>query len=166
MTARAFLAARGADEVPHAQGTLVDHLDRVAARLQSWGCSDPVVTAGLVHVAYSTDGFDQALLDVSERHLLREAVGDAAEELAYRFGAMEQRAFLRQLGQPLVVWTDRFTGASVTLDPPEVAPLVQLWLANELDAYSGSELPRELLSLIERARPYLPPQLAGNAVWT
>ncbi|MCU1593658.1 MAG: hypothetical protein JWO12_1050 [Frankiales bacterium] len=166
MTARAFLVARGAAEVAHASGTLFDHLERVAARLASWGCAEAVVTAGLVHVAYSTDGFDVALLGVSERDVLREAVGAPAEELAYRFGAMEQGSFLRQLGQPLVIWTDRFTGTSVTLDPPEVAPLVQLWLANELDAYAGAQLPPGLLSLIERARPYLPPQLAGNAVWT
>ena len=141
MTPLALLRDHGADEA------LLDHHERVAARLASWGCPDTVVTAGLVHGAYSTEGYDRATLSLDERHLLRAVVGRAAEELAYRFCATEPRALLRQLGQPVVVWTDRFTRKGVTLDPEDVRPLLVLLAANELDALPSD--PPEVTALVK-----------------
>jgi hypothetical protein len=121
-----------------------------------------VAGVGLTHAAYSTDGFDTALLTVDERPLLREAIGDAAEELVYRYAATDRRPFYRQLGQSLVVWTDRFTGASLTLDPSDVLPLVDLTVANELDVVEHAPAVREeygpsLLALFTRARAGMSP---------
>ena len=133
MTPVELLVQRGAEEIVHPGGTLLGHLQRVAERLASYGSSSDLVTAGLMHAAYSTDGFDTSLLTMEERPALRAVVGDEAEALVYRYGATSRVPFYRQLGQPLVVWVDRFTLASVTLDPEDVAPLVELTVANELD---------------------------------
>ena len=129
----------------------------MAGRLSTYGASPDLVTAGLMHAAYSTDGYDVALLSVDERPVLREVIGAAAEDLVYRYGATSRASFYRQLDQGLVVWTDRFTGSSVTLDPVEVAPLVELTVANELDVVLFADaLPdgyvASLLGLFTRAR--------------
>jgi hypothetical protein len=118
------------------------------------------VTAGFLHAAYSTDGYDVALLSVDERSVLRDVIGSAAEELVYRYGATTRALFYRQLGQSLVVWTDRFTGASLTLDPVDVAPLVELTVANELDVVLFADAVPDgyrasLLGLLTRARSHM-----------
>jgi hypothetical protein len=157
MTPVDLLLTWGAAEIDHPGGTLLDHLVRVSERLASWGCAPEVVLAGLAHAAYSTDGYDTALLPLEERDLLRGCVGEAAEELVYRFAATDRRPFYRQLDQSLVVWTDRWDGTSVTLDPPDVRPLVDLTVANELDVVDHAPEVREeygeaLRKLFVRAR--------------
>ncbi len=89
--------------------------------------------------------------------MLREVVGDEAEKLVHRYGATDRVPFYRQLDQPLVVWTNRFTGASLTLDPADVAPHVELTVANELDVVEHSaevraEFGPSLLALFTRGR--------------
>lgn len=139
---------------------MLDHLGRVADRLAGYGASSDVVAAGLTHAAYSTDGFDTALLALSEREVLRSAIGSAAEDLVYRYAATDRRPFYRQLDQPLLVWTDRFSGASLTLDPPEVSTLMELTVANELDVVEHApdvraEYAASLLALFTRGRGLL-----------
>ena len=165
------MTERGADRIAHPGGTLLTHLIRVADRLATYGVDEQLQLAGLTHAAYSTDGFDTALLDTDERALLVEAIGTDAEALVYRYGATDRRPFYRQLDQGLVVWTDRFTGHSITLDPPDVAPLVTLTVANELDVIEQSEQLREqygtsLATLFHRARPVLPDAAWADVVQT
>ncbi len=155
----------------HPGGTLLAHLVRVADRLATYGMDEQLQLAGLTHAAYSTDGFDTALLDTDERALLVAAIGADAEDLAYRYGATDRRPFYRQLDQALVVWTDRFTGRSITLDPADVAPLVTLTVANELDVIEQSEQLRQqygasLATLFLRARPVLPDGAWADVVQT
>ncbi len=155
MTPLELLEQRGAGTIAHPGGTLLAHLVRVADLLASYGAGPELVTAGLAHAAYSTDGFDTALFQLDERALLAQTIGTVAEDLVYRYAATDRQPFFRQLGQPLVVWTDRFTGASVTLDPPDVAPLVELTVANELDVMANSDTAASpaLVDLLTRARP-------------
>jgi hypothetical protein len=98
-----------------------------------------------------------------ERPALASVIGDAAEQLVYRYAATDRVAFYRQLGQPLVVWTDRFTRSGVTFDPSDVAPLVELTVANELDVLEHLDVaPSEALrELFTRARPAM-----STAAWT
>ncbi len=165
MTPLELLRSRGADTIEHPGGTLLDHLVRVADRLTSYRADPDLVAAGLVHAAYSTDGFDTALLDLTERDLLRDVIGAPVEDLVYRYAATDRRPFYRQLDQPLVVWTDRFTGASVTLDRADVVPLVDLTVANELDVVEHApdvraEYGDALRELFTRARPVM-----SDAAW-
>jgi hypothetical protein len=150
-----LLQQRGAGAIEHPGGTLLGHLVRVEQRLRSYGASQDLLLAGLTHAAYSTDGFDTALLHVTERQLLEAAIGPDAEELVYRYGATDRVPFYRQLGQPLVVWTDRFTNSGLTFDPADVAPLVELTVANELDVLEHLDVtPSDALrDLFTRARP-------------
>jgi hypothetical protein len=150
-----LLRQRGADAIDHPGGTLLAHLERVADRLRGYGASADLQLAGLMHAAYSTDGFDTALMTRDERPLLTGIIGPAAETVVYRYAATDRVPFYRQLGQPLVVWTDRFTRSGITLDPVDVAPLVELTVANELDvlAHLGVTPNDALRDLLTRARP-------------
>ncbi len=119
-----------------------------------------------MHAAYGTDGFDTALLGWDERPALTAIVGPQVEALVHRFCATDRRPFYRQLGEPLVVWTDRVTGKSVTLDPDDVRPLVELTVANELDVVESAAEVRDghteaLRALFARARTAM-----SDAAWT
>ncbi len=165
------MTERGADRIAHPGGTLLGHLVRVADRLATYGADERLQLAGLTHAAYSTDGFDTALLDTDERALLDKAIGTEAEALVYRYGATDRRPFYRQLDQPLVVWTDRFTGQNVTLDPPDVTPLMTLTVANELDVIEQSahlleQYGPSLADLFTRAQAVLPDGAWADVVGT
>jgi hypothetical protein len=150
-----LLRQRGAALIDHPGGSLLDHLVRVQERLSGYGASEALQLAGLMHAAYSTDGFDTALLTREERPVLTQAIGEAAETIVYRYAATDRVPFYRQLGQPLVVWTDRFTRSGITFDPADVAPLVELTVANELDVleHLGVAPDDAFLDLFTRARP-------------
>lgn len=171
MTAVELLEQRGAGEIEHPGGTLLAHLVRVAERLESYGASPTLQAAGLTHAAYSTDGFDTALLTLDERPQLRAVIGEQAEELVYRYAATDRVPFYNQLDQRLIVWTDRFTRSSVTFDPADAAPLVELTVANELDVVEQSEQIRTLygqplLALFTRARRLMSEQAWADVTRT
>ena len=137
----------------------------MAGRLSTYGAEPDLVTAGLVHAAYSTDGFDVALLALEERDLLRSVVGEYAEDLVYRYAATTRAPFYRQLDQSLIVWTDRFTQTSITFDASELRPLVELTVANELDVFLFADsvpdsYAASLLALFTRARTVM-----SEAAW-
>src|SRR4029450_13684701 len=88
---------RGAGELAHPGGTLLEHLRRVHATLCAWGEEDDVALAGLTHAAYGTDGFGEALFRLDERELLQDTIGVAAERIVYLYLARDRGG-----GEPLV----------------------------------------------------------------
>lgn len=117
------LAERGAAEIAHPGGTLLEHVQRMAARLQSWGAAPELVAAGACHAAYGTAGFPTALVALSERAWLRERIGEHAEAIVYAYCADDRSALRR----------DRFTGESLCLPAWLRRALAELTAANELD---------------------------------
>jgi len=74
-------------EVAHPGGTLLEHLHRVRDQLSAWGASPEVQLAGMCHACYGTDRFDVALLELAERPLLANAIGEEAEALVYLYAS-------------------------------------------------------------------------------
>lgn len=129
--AGAFLAARGAGEVPHPGGTLLAHLRRVHALLSEWQARPALRLAGLCHAFYGTDGFATALGEVTERNELAAVIGEEAERLVYLYAGCEREfSYPRLPGGP---FRDRFTGTE--FDPPARTrrDIAELTAANELD---------------------------------
>src|SRR4051794_20282115 len=85
-----LLVGRGAERMLHPGGTLLAHLQRTARRLETWGAEPDLITAGLCHAAYGTQGFRTPLLQRSERQLLRAHIGDEAEAIVYAYCASER----------------------------------------------------------------------------
>ncbi|WP_328424825.1 hypothetical protein OG470_15265 [Micromonospora sp. NBC_00389] len=130
--ARAFLRDHGAESIEHPGGTLYSHLCRVEQRLATAGAAPHVQLAGLTHAAYSTDGFDLALIPWTDRDLLRAVIGLEAEELVYLCGACDRDRTWPDLVTTSTVH-DRFTGQERLLEPRHIGTFVDLSIVNELD---------------------------------
>lgn len=155
-----FLRRHGAAELEHPGGTLLEHLQRVAATLAAWGADEDVELAGLCHATYGTDGFATALLDVGRRVELQELIGAPAENLVYLYGSLDRGAVYPRLGDATVVVRDRFTAREHTPPEADVRAVVELTAANEFDLVEhNAEVARRygsaLRELFERARSRL-----------
>lgn len=144
MTERAAVLAlfesRGAASIDHPGGTLLDHLVRVADRLERWGAAHDLVIAGLAHAAYGTDGFDAAPFQLTERELVASVTGQRAEAIVYSYASCDRAYTLGQIGrQQTVSLRDRFTGARTVLTSSELHEFAELTFANELDLVQHSE---------------------------
>lgn len=135
----ALFDARGASRIEHPGGTLLEHLIRVGDTLESWQAPVPIVSAGLAHAAYGTDGFMVALFRLDEHDLVTEVIGEDAEAIVYRYASCDRAFTLPQIGHAEVSFRDRFTGAVDMVDPAVVRPFAELTFANELDLIRHSE---------------------------
>jgi hypothetical protein len=132
--ARKLLEARGAAKVAHPGGTLLAHLERVQAVLQSWGAPSAVRLAGLCHAAYGTDGFATALFELSERAALAGVIGKEAEALVYFYGSCDRRGTYPRLGgPPPIAFVDRFTRKTGFPATTRLRAFAEITAANELD---------------------------------
>ncbi|MET7289417.1 DUF6817 domain-containing protein [Streptomyces sp. NPDC005573] len=135
--AQDFLRARGAAEMPHPGGTLLEHLNRVAAVLGEWGAGEDVRLAGLCHAAYGTDGFDHPLLDTGERGVLAGLIGERAEALVHLYASCDRAVVYPRLGGPRpVLFRDRSTGREHTPAEADVRAFLDITAANELDVFA------------------------------
>jgi len=132
-----WLRERGAESVPHAGGSLYEHLGRVADRLARHGASEAECLAALTHAAYGTDGFPVVLLDVVDRPVLRDLIGAEAEELVYRYGGCDRGRTWRALPSTGMIWS-RFTGHCESPTPAGLRAFADLSIVNELDVYERS----------------------------
>ena len=132
-----WLRERGAESIPHAGGSLYEHLGRVTDRLAGHGASEMECLAALTHAAYGTDGFPVVLLDVVHRATLRDLIGAEAEELVYRYGGCDRGRTWRALPSTGLIW-NRFTGNSAAPTPEGLRAFADLSIVNELDVYERS----------------------------
>ncbi|MEV6306361.1 DUF6817 domain-containing protein [Actinoplanes sp. NPDC051861] len=131
---REWLRQCGTETVRHPGGTLFAHLCRVQERLAGFGHDEDVQAAGLTHAAYSTDGFDLALVFWQDRDRLRDLIGVPAEELVYLYGACDRDRTWERLAETRQV-TNRFTGDVHKLTDAQLTPFVDLSIVNELDVF-------------------------------
>lgn len=135
-----FLRARGAADLTHPGGTLLEHLIRVRRRLADWGARPEVQIAGLCHAAYGTDGFAPSLLNLTDRAVLVELIGERAEALVYLYASCDRTATyprLREGRQP--VFHDRFTATDLDPDTEDLRAFLDVTAANELDVFEHNE---------------------------
>ena len=142
----ALLRRLGAHTVSHSERTLLDHLVGTARILAEWGEPPAVVLAGLVHSVYATPGFPLALVALTERELVRAAVGEQAEELAYHFS------------------TDATGPAVATLQ----RGLALISLANAFEQRGRPEMSRredeEIATMLDRDRPFIGPDVRDQVL--
>ncbi|MGJ4729260.1 DUF6817 domain-containing protein [Luteimonas sp. SDU101] len=145
---RKFLAARGADQVPHSGRTLLEHLVGTSELLRSWGCSEQVCAAGLLHSVYGTNAFRAVTVDPSERRAVAAVAGTEAESLAYLFATSDRPgAFLAAVrGREL---RNRLTGEPARASLEALTNLVQIECANLIEQGTGAEFLREVVGLTD-----------------
>jgi hypothetical protein len=128
------LVRRRADLVDHARGSLEEHLWGVHDVLQRWGQPERVRLAGLLHSAYSTDGYAHRLFDRDDRARVRELVGRDAERLVFAFCACTRGVLVSAMAAPdtpvPLQLASRWRGVSVRVDRRDLAELMVIHAAN------------------------------------
>ena len=161
--ARRFLEDHGADDLDHPGGTLLAHLRRTAALLESWGAPADLTLAGLCHAAYGTDGFSPSLVPWTERDVLRALIGEAAEAIVYFYAACDRHFFYAQLVETAEpVFRDRLTGTEQRPTDGEVRDFMELTFANELDIMAvnpaiAAEYGPSVVELFARCQAWVSP---------
>jgi hypothetical protein len=124
----------GTDRTKHRNGTLLQHLQGVWTLLKKWNNPESICLAGLYHSVYSTGGFEQQLISLTERNSISQLIGDEAEQLTYLFCACDRPITHPRIGnaQPLL-FHDRFTCKDYPLDESQWRALCEITVANELD---------------------------------
>jgi ribulose bisphosphate carboxylase small subunit len=140
------LKARGAHRCWHKHSTFLDHLLGVHNILRLWGQGHIIGRVGLFHSAYSNSYVNLALFDPStERDLMRELIGNQAEDLVYMFCIINRQevvvnTLLRQGFIPkdgLYLPHLRNPDENVFLSAETLRMLVVFTMADTADQYFG-----------------------------
>lgn len=135
-----YLRSRGAQDLPHPGGTVLEHLVRVSRRLAEWGANDDVQLAGLCHAAYGTDGFAESLMSLADRAVLADLIGARAETLVYLYASCDRAMTYPRLdGSPRSAFRDRFTQIDVEPPTEDLRAFLEITAANELDVFEHNE---------------------------
>lgn len=159
-----FLLDEHADAIDHPGGKLFAHLLRTAVTLAEWGVDTELVTAGLCHAVYGTDGFPVALRSIDRRAEVRRLVGEEAEAIVYTYAAADRSVTWSPAADPgNPPHRDRFTGEERILAPAEATEQWTLTAANELDLLDRIRGAEVIIAPLEHNLASLPPR-ARDAV--
>jgi hypothetical protein len=151
--ASALLLAKGAGEIEHPGGMLLDHLHRVRTTLRAWGARPELCLAGLCHAFYGTDGFPVAL---GRRAELVNAIGPETERLVYIYAACDRTRTYPTLTAPAGTFFDRFTHTPITISARERREFAELTVANELDVFHAARDKSGFTPLLDRFATWTP----------
>ncbi|WP_194919473.1 DUF6817 domain-containing protein [Catenulispora rubra] len=131
-----FLRAHGAADMPHPGGTLLQHLNRVSRRLADWGAPPEVQTAGLCHATYGTDGFAPSLLNLADRRVLVDLIGERPEALVHLYASCDRAVtYPRLRAGERPAFRDRFAEADLQPVAEDLRAFLEITAANELDVF-------------------------------
>ena len=85
-----FLKSIGSDKIEHSGATLLEHLIGTSEKLKDMGAPQYLQDAGLFHSVYGTVSFMPEGGLVEDRQVIKDLIGDKAEEIAYWFCILEQ----------------------------------------------------------------------------
>jgi len=85
-----FLKSIGSDKIEHSGATLLEHLIGTSEKLKEMGAPQYLQDAGLFHSVYGTVYFmpDDGLIE--NRQVVKNLIGDKAEEIAYWFCILDK----------------------------------------------------------------------------
>jgi hypothetical protein len=138
-----LLKSGGTETIDHPGGTLLAHVQRVSTLLKTWNARPAMVSAGLCHAFYGTDGFEITLLDVADRTVLTDAIGEEAEQLVYFYASCDRKTSYQGLSEPNAEFIDRFTGERTRPTLDQLKDFAELTAANELDIATVSPQMRD-----------------------
>ncbi|MGB8840220.1 MAG: DUF6817 domain-containing protein [Aliidongia sp.] len=149
-----LLRSYHADETPHSGRHLIDHLIATHDLLAQWGNPPDVCRAGLFHSIYGTNIFTLQSASLGDRDRLRAAIGPVAERLAYLFCVIDRPiALLKAALMQDYVLEDRHQNTQITITPDELAQLIEIEVANFLEAPEDVETIRQINLILDRFAP-------------
>jgi hypothetical protein len=78
-----YLIQKKTNTIPHSKSNLFNHLVGTYNILRKWNCSEDICFAGLLHSIYGNEFF--TITVENERQVIKELIGEKAEELVYLF---------------------------------------------------------------------------------
>ncbi len=157
------LRSKGADQIPHVRGNLLEHLIRVSDEVKRY-VPDQIELSifGLFHSVYGTEYLKHRLWGQEQREELRQLLGLRVERWVWIFAAMDRRHFVNSLAFgkvfPAVTRGEVFLSA---LDEKDVSTLATILIINEKDHWqnSHSSYTRQVLWAYLQAKRWLPNNL-------
>lgn len=155
------LAALGAGDFAHINGSLEEHFTGVHDMLVDWGARPVLCDAGLFHAAYGTVHFTDVMVSLDNRALVAGIIGAEAEAIVYRYCSCNRDTVFPRIGSAVPLpFEDRFAGETIMMPLEELREFCELTAANELQIAAGDPGFREqhragFTSLFSRMRPYL-----------
>ena len=156
------LAALGAGDFAHINGSLEEHFVGVHDMLVDWGARPVLCDAGLFHAAYGTAHFTDVMVALDKRQMVADIIGAEAEAIVYRYCSCDRAKVWPRIGSapaPLP-FEDRFTGETIMMPEADLREFCELTAANELQIAAGDigfrEQHREgFTNLFRGMRPWL-----------
>ena len=134
-----FLESCGAGSVDHSGRTLLAHLIGTFEVLVRWRCEPYVCRAGLFHSIYGTVAFEEKMLELDKRDVVRQHIGTQAELLVYLFCTINLNYIptLIYSGPPYLapVWRD---SSCMKLDQQDLRDLALIKWANVMEQCSST----------------------------
>lgn len=146
-----FLVDLGIEKVPHSGKNYLAHLIGVYKFMEKLACSEEMCRAGMFHSIYGTEKFQGFKLELEQRAIVRDLIGERAEKLGYLNCAMDRETFDAALDQPGPEhrFRDRITGAEVVLSQADFDDLCRVHLYDWLE-----QVPRSRFGWSYRRRAY------------
>jgi hypothetical protein len=138
----------GVGEFGHLNGNLESHLLGTYKLLMEWNNPGYICDAGLYHAVYGTQpmkrlGIRHKEYSPSDRPKIREIIGEESEQLVYLYGACDRDYLYPQIGSPMPVYRDRYTGKERKLPSKTLADILEITIANELEICMSGPLIKE-----------------------
>lgn len=136
--AKTYLANKGAGNIRHARGSLLDHLSRIEDRLKGWDVPEHVQLAGLFHSVFGTDHFKERLLKEEDMQQVRLLIGERAIRLVSLFSTIDRFSFSSKRAPGGYSALHKDTYAVLPLTKEEASETLHILLANAMDHLSDT----------------------------
>lgn len=136
--AKTYLANKGATNIRHIRGSLLDHLTRVEETLKKWDAPEHVQLAGLFHSVFGTDHFKKELLEEADMEQVRLLIGEKAAHLVSLFSGIERFSFSSKRIPGSYSVFNKDTKTVIPLTKEETSELLHILLANAIDHLSDT----------------------------
>lgn len=130
-----LLRELAADDSPHSDGTLLEHLTGTYDLLEKWGNPKDVCVGGLFHSIYGTQYYTVQSTDLADRKRIADIIGPQAEELAFLFCTTDRMSFFTEADKASPMLVDTTTRKSVSVDTPTLRSLIEIEVANRLEQF-------------------------------
>ena len=136
-----FLTLLGCESVKHSGRTLWTHLLNVYDILKQHGHSQEVCSAGGLHSIFGTNAFKHQMLNINQRHVVVNLIGEDATKLVELFHAVKRPNTLESAIKNNSLVVELNTGVKKTLTQNELNSICAIEAANLADQKSLKNYP-------------------------
>ncbi len=131
-----FLRKANAEQMPHSEVGLFDHLLGTRRLLVAWEARPALCDAGLFHSVYGTEHYELKAVPLTMRKEVQELIGEEAESLAWLFCMMRRESLFQNVGRERDLKVQhRLTDEWLPLTKIQIQDLLTMTLANTLEGY-------------------------------